>query len=100
MQVEIEGKMVEVDNAVIMEGVKSIPEYNAELDRMRTKGEEAVRTTLTGEHQTALEALKAEQVTAKTAHERALEAAMQTGSGEKDEVIKELKAKRQEITTN
>jgi hypothetical protein len=79
MEIEIDGKMVEVDNKVVMEGVKSIPEYNAELDRMKAKGAGEERTTLTtalaGEHTAAIEALNAE-------HATALETAGKLNSGE------------------
>jgi len=58
MIVQVEGKDVEISNEAAMAGLKETPEYNAELDRMRLKGEAGVRDTLTGEHSTSLEALR------------------------------------------
>jgi len=100
MKIEIDGKTVEVDNAVAMAALKDAPEYNAELDRMRVKGETDTRTALTGEHTTATEALNAKIQSMTASHESALEAAKLVGSDEKDEVIKGLKTQMEEITTS
>jgi len=85
--------MVEVDNSVLMEAVKSAPEYNAELDRMRLKGESSVRDTLTGEHSTALSELNA-------THTAALEAANKVNSGKQGEAFEGLKAQFETLNSN
>jgi len=78
MQIKVGEEMVEVAYADIQEAVKAEPEYNAELNRVRIKGENEVRTTLTGEHQTALDMLA-------DTHSTDLEAAKALATGTADD---------------
>ncbi len=91
MIVQIEGKDVEISNEMGMAALKDAPEYNAELDRMRLKGEAGVRDALTGEHSTSLEALK-------STHAVELEAAQKVSGGKRDEQIEGLTTQIKTLT--
>jgi hypothetical protein len=99
MKAMFEGKEIDVEvNEDFMKNLAHEPMFNTELDRMRVKGEDAVRTTLTGEHQTAIDALTATHNGVVSAHNTALEDAKKVQSGEKDEQIEGLKNQIQTIT--
>jgi hypothetical protein len=87
MKFEIDGKEVEKSFADMHEELKADPEYNAELDRMRVKGETDTRATLAGEHQTALDVITAAHKVTASEHATALEAAKNVSSDEKDKQI-------------
>lgn len=93
MEIEYEGKMITVPDSVGMAALKSSPEYNAELDRMKSKGADETRTTLTGEHTSAMDQIA-------VTHADALEAANKVSSGKSSDAIEGLKTQIETLTNS
>jgi len=90
MQIKVGEEMVEKSFADMHEALKADPDYNAELNRVRIKGEGEVRTTLNGEHQTALNMLT-------ETHTTDLEAAKALSTGTADDKFAVLMEANKEV---
>ena len=93
MEIKHGETMITFDNGAIMEAMKNTPEYNAELDRMKLKGAEEAKTTLTGEHTSAMDQIAA-------THAAALEAANKVSSGKSSDAIEGLKTQIETLTNS
>lgn len=84
-------EMITLDNVAILEALKSTPEYNAEVDRIKLNGITEANTALTGQHTTAIDQLNA-------THASALQAANMVSSGKSSEQIEGLISQVQTLT--
>ena len=91
MLFEVEGNQVDVPDSVVFESLKSNDTYNAELDRIREKGESIGRESATTEFSQKFKDLE-------TSYESRLQEAKNSGLSESERQLSELRTQMATLT--